>query len=85
MSRIATQDPDIDAALAAAYGADSEPAHEVTRRGRAERKMAVRADDGRTKKATGRTQQFNVMVKPPLKAEIAKAAHRAGHPHHPVV
>jgi len=70
---------DLDAALARAYG-DVEPVREATRRGKAERKMAVRPDDGRRKRATGRTVQFNVMMKPNVKAAIAKAAHKAGVP-----
>jgi hypothetical protein len=70
---------DLDAALARAYGG-AEPVREATRRGKAERKMVVRPDDGRRKRATGRTVQFNVMMKPNVKASIAKAAHKAGVP-----
>jgi len=70
---------DLDAALLAAFG-EAAPAREAARRGKAERKMAVRPDDGRRKRATGRTVQFNVMMKPSVKAAIGKAAHKAGVP-----
>lgn len=72
-------DKAIEAALLAAYG-DNEPAREAVRRGKAERKMTVKPEDGRRKRATGRTAQFNVMMKPDVKAAISKAAHRAGIP-----
>lgn len=70
---------DLDAALAEAFG-EAAPAREAVRRGKAERKMTVRPDDGRRKRATGRTVQFNVMMKPDVKAAISKAAHQAGKP-----
>jgi predicted HicB family RNase H-like nuclease len=70
---------DVDAALLEVFG-PAEPAREAVRRGKAEGKMAVRPDDGRRKRATGRTVQFNVMMKPNVKEAIAKAAHRAGKP-----
>jgi predicted HicB family RNase H-like nuclease len=72
-------DKEIEAALMAAYG-DAEPGREAARRGKAERKMTVKPEDGRRKRATGRTAQFNVMMKPEVKAAISKAAHRAGKP-----
>jgi predicted HicB family RNase H-like nuclease len=73
------EDVDLDAALAAAYGDPTAgPAQEARRRGKAERKMTVKPEDGRRKRATGRTVQFNVMMKPDLKKRIATAAHRAG-------
>jgi putative cardiolipin synthase len=62
-----------------AYGA-ADLGQEAKRRGKAERKMAVRPEDGRRKRATGRTVQFNVMMRPDIKEKIAKAAHRAGMP-----
>ena len=72
---------DMDAALAAAYGEPSEqPAREAWRRSKAERRMMVRADDGRRKRATGRNVQFNVKMKRDVKEAIAKAAHKAGVP-----
>jgi hypothetical protein len=67
---------DIEAALMAAYRTDA-PIKEATRRGKKEREMRVRPDDGRRLRATGRTVQFNVGMKPEVKAAIFKAAHRA--------
>lgn len=74
---IGPEEDGTDAALMAAYGADA-LGQEATRRGKGERKMAVKPEDGRRKRATGRTTQFNVMMKPSVKEKIAKAAHRAG-------
>jgi hypothetical protein len=70
---------DLDAALLQAFG-EVAPAREAARRAKAERKMTVRPEDGRRKRATGRTVQFNVMMKPNVKAAISKAAHKAGVP-----
>ena len=70
---------DLDNALFEAFG-PADPAREAARRGKAERKMTVRPDDGRRKRATGRTVQFNIMMKPDVKAAISKAAHKAGVP-----
>lgn len=70
---------DLDNALFEAFG-PADPAREAARRSRAESKMKVRPDDGRRKRATGRTVQFNVMMKPELKTAISKAAHKAGKP-----
>lgn len=70
---------DLDAALLLAFG-EAAPVREATRRDKAEGKMRVGPDDGRRKRATGRTVQFNVMMKPSIKAAIGKAAHKAGVP-----
>jgi hypothetical protein len=50
------------------------------RRDKAERKMTVRPDNGRCKRATGRTVQFNIVMKPNLKAAVSKAAHKTAYP-----
>jgi hypothetical protein len=70
---------DVDAALLEIFG-PAEPAREAMRRAKGENMMKVRPDDGRRKRATGRTTQFNVMMKPNVKEAIAKAAHKAGVP-----
>jgi hypothetical protein len=70
---------DIEAALMAAYRDDA-PIKEAKRRGKKEREMRVRPDDGRRLRATGRTAQFNVGMKPDVKAAIMRAAHKAGIP-----
>ena len=70
---------DLESALADVFG-PAEPAREGVRRTKAESKSRVRPDDGRRKRATGRTVQFNIMMKPDVKEAIAKAAHKAGLP-----
>jgi hypothetical protein len=70
---------DLDAALLEAFG-EAAPSREANRRGKAERKMTVRPDDWRRKRATRRTVQFNVMMRPHVKEAISKAAHKAGVP-----
>jgi hypothetical protein len=67
------------AALMSAYQ-DKPAADELMRRSRAERKMQVRADDGRRARRTGRTKQFNCKMKPDLHKAILAAAHKAGIP-----
>ena len=73
---------DVDAvrSLESAFGLGDVGAQEAQRRGKAERKMTVRADDGRRKKATGRSVQFNVRMKRDIREAIFKAAHKAGVP-----
>lgn len=72
-------DADTEAALNAAFfGAGEAPIAEARRRGKAEHQMGVGRQDGRSKRATGRTAQFNVGVKPDIKANFARAAKRAG-------
>jgi hypothetical protein len=67
---------DLDAQLAAAYGADREVADmgkPSVRRAR-EKRNAISPDDGRRKRKTGRTAQFNVKMKPDLKRRIVQAS-----------
>lgn len=40
----------------------------------AEKKHALKHDDGRSKRATGRTAQFNLKIKPDYKARMVEAA-----------
>src|SRR5262245_4510146 len=55
------------------------PSRAVMVKGRGKKKETrVRPDDGRRLKATGRTAQFNVNMKPAVKAAIIKAARKAG-------
>jgi predicted HicB family RNase H-like nuclease len=72
-------DDPIEAALMAAYRDDA-PIKEAKRRGKKEREMRVRPTDGRRLRATGRTAQFNVNMKPEVKAAIVRAAHKGGIP-----
>jgi hypothetical protein len=67
---------EITAAFDAAYGSDPglvEMAKPAKRRA-AEKRIALRPDDGRRKRATGRTVQFNVNMRPEIKEKIVKAA-----------
>ena len=73
-----SNDP-IERALLAAYRDDA-PIKEAKRRGKKEKEMRVRPDDGRRLRATGRTAQFNVNMKPAIKAMIVKTAKEAGVP-----
>jgi HicB family len=69
----------IEAALMAAYRDDA-PIKEADRRGRKEKAMRTRPDDGRRLRATGRTKQFNCKMRPELHKAILAAAHKAGIP-----
>jgi hypothetical protein len=67
---------DIDAALAEAFGSAPEAAEMVApavRRAK-EKRMRLSPDDGRRKRRTGRTAQFNVKMRPDLKAQIVRAS-----------
>jgi predicted HicB family RNase H-like nuclease len=71
---------DLDAQLAAAYRADREVADmgkPSVRRAR-EKQHALSPDDGRRKRKTGRTAQFNVKMKPDLKRQIVNASRDQG-------
>ena len=78
MSHALKLEPEAEAALLAAYGANEPPLAEAKRRDRTEKRMAANPQDGRRLRATGRTAQFNVNMKPDVKAGIAQAARRAG-------
>jgi hypothetical protein len=71
---------DLDAQLAAAYRADREVADmgkPSVRRAR-EKQHALSPDDGRRKRKTGRTAQFNVKMKPDLKRQVVQASRDRG-------
>ena len=71
---------DLDAQLAAAYQADREVADmgkPSVRRAR-EKQHALSPDDGRRKRKTGRTAQFNVKMKPDLKRQIVNVSRDRG-------
>jgi hypothetical protein len=80
MSHALKLEPEAEAALLAAYGPTEPPLAEAKRRDRAEKRMGANPQDGRRLRATGRTAQFNVNMKPDVKAAIAHAARRAGVP-----
>jgi hypothetical protein len=67
---------DIDAALAEAFGAAPETVEMVTpavRRAR-EKQMRLSPMDGRRRRKTGRTAQFNVKMRADLKARVVQAS-----------
>lgn len=66
---------DIDAALANAFG-EPEVAELVDKdkRRKREKRMALSPDDGRRRRATGRTKQFNSKMKPDLHRKIVHAS-----------
>ena len=70
---------DIDAALADAFGNPevTELADQGKRRKRKKR-MALSPDDGRRKRATGRTKQFNCKMKPDLHRQLVQASRKHG-------
>jgi hypothetical protein len=59
---------------------DTPNVDELTRRGKAERKMMIKADDGRRARRTGRTKQFNRKMKPELYKAILAAGRKADIP-----
>lgn len=69
----------LEAAYAAA-GSDDAGASEKKRRTKAERRMALRPDDGRRVKHKGARKQFNTRVREDLLEAMFKAATRAGMP-----
>lgn len=79
MSRTPPLDSETEAALLSAY-AEQPPIAEARRRRKVEKHMDRNPTDGRSLRATGRTAQFNVGMKPDLKADIARAAKKAGVP-----
>ena len=72
---------DIDAALAEALGTPEVVALADPRKRRArEKRMALSQDDGRRKRATGRTKQFNCKMRPELHRRLVQASRRSGTP-----
>ena len=70
---------DIDAALADAFGEPEVVALvDKEKRRKREKKMALSPDDGRRKRATGRTKQFNCKMKPDLHRRIVQASRTQG-------
>jgi len=65
----------IDAALVAAYrDTDIKASASPKARKAREKRAALAPDDGRRKRATGRTAQFNVKVKPELRHRTIQAS-----------
>lgn len=70
---------DIDAALADALGTPEVVALADPRKRRArEKRMALSQDDGRRKRATGRTKQFNCKMRPELHRRLVQASRQSG-------
>jgi hypothetical protein len=70
---------DIDAALAEAFGTPEAVALADTKKRRArEKRMSLSPDDGRRKRATGRTKQFNCKMRPELHRQIVQASRSLG-------
>jgi hypothetical protein len=69
----------IDAALAEAFGSPEvvEVVDPRKRRGR-EKRMSLSPDDGRRKRATGRTKQFNCKMRPDLHRQLVHASRASG-------
>jgi hypothetical protein len=70
---------DIDAALSDAFGSPEVVAlaDPRKRRGR-EKRMSLSPDDGRRKRATGRTKQFNCKMRPDLHRQLVQASRATG-------
>jgi hypothetical protein len=75
----ADQMDDIDAALADAFGSPEVAAlaDPRKRRGR-EKRMSLSPDDGRRKRASGRTKQFNCKMRPDLHRQLVQASRASG-------
>ena len=70
---------DIDAALANAFGEPEIVALvDKNKRQKREKRMGLSPDDGRRKRATGRTKQFNCKMKPELHRQLVQASRRHG-------
>jgi hypothetical protein len=70
---------DVDAALAAAFGAPEVVALADPRKRRArEKRMSLSADDGRRKRSTGRTKQFNCKMRPDLHRQLVQTSRVLG-------
>jgi hypothetical protein len=70
---------DIDAALADAFRAPEVVAlGDVSKRRKREKRMGLSPDDGRRKRATGRTKQFNCKMRPELHRRIVQASRMSG-------
>jgi hypothetical protein len=70
---------DVDAALAEAFGTPEVAAFADPRRRRArEKRMKLSPDDGRRKRSTGRTKQFNCKMRPDLHRRLVQASRVSG-------
>jgi hypothetical protein len=70
---------DIDAALAEAFGTPEAVAlADPKKRRERERRMRLSPDDGRRKRATGRTKQFNCKMRPDLHRQLVHASRMLG-------
>ncbi len=70
---------DLDAAIANVFGkGDASEITDASKRRKREKRMALSPDDGRRKRATGRTKQFNVNMKPELHKQIVQRSRRHG-------
>lgn len=70
---------DIDAALADALGTPEVVALADPRKRRArEKRMGLSTDDGRRRRATGRTKQFNCKMRPEMHRQLVQASRTLG-------
>jgi len=70
---------DVDAALAEAFGTPEVAAFADPRKRRArEKRMKLSPDDGRRKRNTGRTKQFNCKMRPELHRQLVQASRASG-------
>ena len=70
---------DVDAALAEAFGTPEVAAFADPRKRRArEKRMRLSPDDGRRKRNTGRTKQFNCKMRPELHRQLVQASRVSG-------
>jgi hypothetical protein len=66
---------DLEAALADAFRVgEVVDAADLKKRKAREKRMSLPSDDGRRRRATGRTVQFNVKMRPELKRRVVHAA-----------
>jgi predicted HicB family RNase H-like nuclease len=64
----------LDGALSAAFGKRRPSTTDKIARRAREKSYALNPEDGRRKRATGRTKAFNVKMKPELHSRIVKAS-----------
>lgn len=65
---------DVRAALASRYSGGRKPDKSIVASRRALEKRALSPNDGRVKRATGRSVQLNTTIRPELKEKLVEAA-----------
>ena len=69
---------DVFSSLRTAFGGRRPTAADAEKRGKLERRLAANPEDGRRKRATGRTKAFNCKMKPDLHKRIVQASRKHG-------